>query len=144
MIWSVSTLSIGSGASRLVNVVNLFISLLLQQRSDIRYNAGNGRGGGCKRTGKERSSALPLPAFEVPVAGGDAVFAGLQLIAVHGDTHGAAGLPPVRSRLFEDAVQTLCLRLLFNLLRARNDHYPNPRVYFSSLEDLCGCAKVGD
>src|SRR5690349_2349465 len=59
--------------------------------------------------GQERAPARPLPPLEVPVAGADRVLPGLELVAVHRDAHGAAGLAPVGAGLAEHAVQALGL-----------------------------------
>src|SRR5882757_10785012 len=104
MIWSVSILSIGSGARRLVNVVNFSI-FLTKQRAHIRDYASDGARRRRERARQKRSSTLALPPFEIAIAGRDAVLARLQLVAVHRDAHRAAGLAPIRARFFKDAVQ---------------------------------------
>src|SRR5690606_31913401 len=48
-----------------------------------------------------------LAALEVAVAGGGADLAVLQLVRVHRQAHGAAGLAPLEARLGEDLVQAL-------------------------------------
>src|SRR5690242_6079248 len=121
-------LSIASGARRLVNVVN-FSMFLTEQGAHVRDDARDGAGGGREWACEERPSALTLPPLEIAVACRNAIFAWLQLIAVHRDTHGTTGLAPVRSRFFEDAVQTLGLRLLFDLLRAGHYHHAYLRVH---------------
>src|SRR5664279_634838 len=75
------------------------------QRPRIGYDAGHGTGGGGERRGEERSSALALPSLEVAVRGADAVLAGLELIAVHGDAHRAARFAPLGAGRAEDLVE---------------------------------------
>src|SRR2546425_6839159 len=113
MIWSVSMLLLGSGTRRLSN----FMVPLLEHRSDVSHHAHHrGRGGG-ERAHQERAAAFTLASFEIAIAGGDAVLAGLQLIAVHGDAHRAAGLAPVATGVFENLRQTFGFRLRFDGLR---------------------------
>jgi hypothetical protein len=63
-------------------------------------------------SGLARKVRPPLPwrpsklRFEVR----NAVLAGLQLVAVHGDAHGAAGLAPFGAGGHEDLVEALRLR----------------------------------
>src|SRR3954452_634951 len=95
------------------------------QRPRIRDLAADRRRCGSEWTGEERPSALPLAAFEVPVRGADGVLAGCQLIAVHGNAHGAAGLTPLRAGGPEDLVEALPLGLALHLIGARHDHHPD-------------------
>src|SRR5664279_5686786 len=83
------------------------------QRSRSGYDAGHGTRGGGERRGEERSSALALPSLEVAVRGADAVLAGLELIAVHGDAHRTTGLAPLGSGRGEDSVEAFAFGLGF-------------------------------
>src|SRR6185436_15137586 len=71
---------------------------------DLAFDRGRG---GRERAGEQRAAALPLPALEVAVRGRHAVLAGLELVAVHRQAHGAAGLAPLAAGLLEDRVQPL-------------------------------------
>src|SRR5690606_13400347 len=51
-----------------------------------------------------------------------AALTGLELVGVHGQAHGAAGLAPVEARLDQDAVDALVLGLLLHQPRAGDDH----------------------
>src|SRR5664279_1927238 len=96
------------------------------QRPRIGYDAGHGTGGGGERRGEERSPTLALPSLEVAVRGADAVLAGLELIAVHGDAHRAARLTPLGAGRTEDLVEALALGLLLDLLASGNDQDAEP------------------
>ena len=85
-----------------------------------------------------------MATFEVAVAGGDAVFAGGELVAVHGDAHGAAGFAPIGTGVFEDAVEAFGLGLLFDKLRAGHDHDAHVGIDFAAFEDAGGLAEIGD
>src|SRR5436305_8807609 len=93
----------------------------LQDRSDVGDYTGYCRCSCSQRTCQERSATFALASFEVAVACGDAILAWLQLISVHGNAHGAARFTPIRTGLFENTVQSFGLRLLFHLLRTRNN-----------------------
>src|SRR3954463_4181892 len=96
-------LSIGSGASRLVNCVNFSIRVLIasEHRPDVRHHTGNGARRCSKRARQKGSSAFPLTPFEIAITRGHAVFARLELITVHRNAHGTASLAPVRTRFAE-------------------------------------------
>src|SRR4051794_14573611 len=57
-----------------------------------------------ERAREEGSAALALATLEVAVAGADGVLAGAELVAVHRDAHGAAGLAPLGAGCSEDLV----------------------------------------
>src|SRR5437867_4128049 len=103
MIWSVSTLLLGSGTSRLSKLVKGFMESFLEHRADVGHHAGDRGGGGRERADQERAAPFALAAFEVAIAGGDPVLAGLQLIAVHGDAHRASGFAIVAAGVPEDS-----------------------------------------
>ena len=85
--------------------------------------------------GEEGASAFALPAFEVAVAGGYAVLAGLQLIAVHRDAHGAAGFALIASGGAEDLGQTFGNGLPLHFHGAGNHHHAHVRVDFAAFEN---------
>src|SRR5215467_4332652 len=68
------------------------------------------------------AALVALPAFEVAVRRRSAALARLELVRVHGKTHGTAGLAPLEARLDEYLVEAFGLRLLFDDARARHDH----------------------
>src|SRR5215467_10735839 len=69
-------------------------SSILQQFADVRQAAGDGGGGGHGRAHQVRTAAATLASLEVAVGGGGATLAGLQLVGIHGEAHGAARLAP--------------------------------------------------
>eukprot|EP00958_Prasinococcus_capsulatus_P018438 scaffold2156_cov430-Prasinococcus_capsulatus_cf.AAC.3 len=89
--------------------------------------AAGGRLGGHRREGAHvreevRAPAGALAPLEVAVGGGGAALPGQQLVGVHGEAHGAAGLPPVEARLHQHLVQPLGLGLLLDQARAGHHH----------------------
>src|SRR3990170_3852389 len=102
MIWSVSTLTRGRGATTPVSFLNGSMSLPLP---DVHEVAGDGGGGGHLRAHQVRAPALPLPALEVAVGAGSAALPRLPDVRGHPQAHRAAGLPPLEPRLAEDSVQ---------------------------------------
>src|SRR5581483_6916084 len=64
----------------------------LRERAHVDEVAGDGGGGGHLRRDQVRAPAVALPALEVAVRGGGAALAGLELVGVHAEAHGAAGL----------------------------------------------------
>ena len=52
-----------------------------------------------------RAALEALAAFEIPVGGRGAALAGLQLVRVHAQAHGATRLAPLKARGEEDLVQ---------------------------------------
>src|SRR5690348_9599817 len=104
MIWSVSTLVRSRGIARDVSVLNgsmLGSDLLADGFSfgpitNVDKVAGDRGCGGHFRRDEVGASAAALAAFEVAITGGGAALAGRQDVGVHAQTHGAAGLPPVK------------------------------------------------
>jgi hypothetical protein len=70
-------------------------------------------------------SGRPCPAaFKVTVAGADGVLPGLELVAVHGDAHRAAGFAPFCAGLLEDFVSSPSASAWrLDLLRTGNNHH---------------------
>src|SRR5258707_1092164 len=115
MIWSVSTFSAGSGITFEVKVVkgSAMLPIVLPtadggedfdpgQGPRVADDPGDGRRGGGKGRSQECPPAAALAPLEVPVRRADRVLAGRQLVAVHGDAHGAARLAPLRAGRAED------------------------------------------
>src|SRR5262249_23590354 len=69
-----------------------------------------------------RASAVALAALEVAVARRGTALAGLQLIGVHAEAHGAARLAPFEPGGAKDLVEPFGLGLLLHEPRARYDH----------------------
>jgi hypothetical protein len=61
-----------------------------------------------------RPSSGPLPAFEVPIAGGSATFSRLKHIGVHGEAHAAASFSPLKASFFEDSIEAFLFGLLLD------------------------------
>src|SRR5262245_48489554 len=102
--------------------LSLQLRLGVAPRADVDEVAFE-RGSCCHRWRDQMRAALvALTAFEVAVRGRSTALAGLQLIGVHAEAHGAAGLTPFESGVQEDLVETLGLGLLFDETRAGNDH----------------------
>ncbi len=107
-------------------------------------DAGKGAGGGGQRGGEEGSATFALPAFEVAVTGGDAVFAGAELIAIHGDAHGAAGFAVIAAGGAEDFGQAFGNSLALHFHGAGHHHDADVRIHFAAFENAGGGAKVGN
>src|SRR5262249_20196188 len=94
---------------------------LPEQGADVGDPAGDGGRGGGERRRQEGAAAAALAALEVAVAGADGVLAGLEAVAVHRDTHRAAGVAPLGAGVAEHAVEALALGLALDRLGARHD-----------------------
>src|SRR5271157_2849332 len=81
------------------------------ERPRIGDDAGDSAGGRREGRGQEGPAAFALPSLEVAVRGADAVLAGLELVAVHGNAHRTARLAPLRSGRLEDLPEPLALGL---------------------------------
>src|ERR1035437_8376782 len=114
------------------------------ERARIGYDAGDGTGGVGERRGEERSPALALAPLEVAVRGADAVLAGLELVAVHGDAHRAARLAPLGAGRLEDRVEAFALGLTLDLLAARDDKHAQPGGNAATAQDRGGGPHVFD
>src|SRR5262245_32352119 len=119
MIWSVSILVIGRTTVR-ERMVEIGV-MALGELSWIGDAAADGAGGGGCRARQQGARAGTLTAFEIAVAGAHAVLAGGNGVAVHADTHGAAGFPPFGAGFLEDAMQSLGFGGLFDGLRSGDD-----------------------
>src|SRR6266705_7027036 len=72
---------------------------------------------GCRRhRGRHqvRAALVALAAFEVAVRGRGAALARRELVGIHRETHGAAGLAPLEAGLQKNLVEPLGLRLLLH------------------------------
>src|SRR5215470_9761265 len=96
--------------------------------------------------GANQVSAAPaaLAALEVAVRGRGAALAGLELVGIHGEAHGAAGLAPLEARLEEDAIETLLLRLMLHQTRAGHHYRVDARGHLAALGDGGSGAEVLD
>ena len=84
-----------------------------------------------------------LAADEVAVGGGNAARQRLDVVAVRGDAHRAAGLAPLEAGIEKDLVQSFLFRVLLNAPRA--GHYPgfHVRRRLAALGNRSGRAQVG-
>src|SRR5712691_4205351 len=83
---------------------------------------GDGRSGSHGGTDQVGASTLALATFKVAVTGRGTAFAFGQLIAVHGDTHAASRLAPLKTCLAEDSGKPLFFSHATYLHRARHNH----------------------
>src|SRR5579862_1587296 len=105
MIWSVSMLAAASTSVRELRWVSGSIGL--QELAWIGDAAAHRAGGRGERTCEQRACPGPLAALEIAVTGADGVLAARHEIAVHAQTHGAAGLAPLGAGGEEHLVQPL-------------------------------------
>src|SRR5712691_7230850 len=70
-----------------------------------------GGGGHCRRH-QVRAAARALPAFEIAVRCRSATLLRAELVGIHREAHGAAGLAPFEAGLDKDFVQPFRLGLL--------------------------------
>src|SRR5579883_2468087 len=95
------------------------LSLLKCPLPDVGEMSGDSGRRGHRRANQVRTSAAPLAAFEVAVAGRSAAFAGLQRIGIHAQAHRASSLAPVETGGAEDAIEPFSLGGQLHFLRAR-------------------------
>src|SRR5262245_43452738 len=112
MMRSVSQLTTGSGAAIPVSLVNLRMGrLLLVVAADVgelaRHRCRDRHG----RADQMGPPARALAALEVAIRRRRSALAGLELVAVHGEAHRAAGLAPVEAGFLEDLVEAFLLGL---------------------------------
>ena len=70
------------------------------------------RGRCCHRGRHEmRAALISLATLEIAVGGGGAALAGLQLVGVHAEAHGATGLAPFEAGGLEDFIEAFSFRL---------------------------------
>src|SRR5437773_2186594 len=115
-----------------------------RQRPRVADHAVDRRNGGRQWRGQERPPALGLAALEVAVRRADRVLPGRELVAVHRDTHRAAGLTPLGTGGPEDLVQALPLGLTLHLVGAGDDHHPDAVGDLAITEDFGRQAEVAD
>mmetsp|Transcript_95484 Transcript_95484/g.139439 ORF Transcript_95484/g.139439 Transcript_95484/m.139439 type:complete len:365 (+) Transcript_95484:1214-2308(+) len=89
-----------------------------------------------------RAPTVALAALKVAVGSGGAALSGLQLVGVHGKTHGTAGLPPIKTSLDENLVKTLTNRLLLDHPRAGHNHGVDVGVDLLALGNGSNSAQV--
>src|SRR3989338_2856405 len=123
MIWSVSMLSSFKGAIRDEKFLNLGSAIWLfvnrycaRVRAYVLDVSLDGGERGHRGGHQEGARALSLPADEIAVGRGRAIFSGGSRVAVHRDAHGATGFPPLASRGEEYFVEAFGFRRVFDLL----------------------------
>src|SRR5262249_42221222 len=89
---------------------------------------GDRGGGGHRRRHQMGATVVALAAFEITVRGRGAALARRELVGIHGEAHGAAGLTPFEARFEEDLVEPFRLGLLFHQAGARHDHRLDARL----------------
>ena len=90
------------------------------------------------------SAPASLSAFKVTVGSGGTSFLGLQVVRVHGETHGASGFPPLKTRIKEDFVKAFCFGCGFHFLGAGYYQSGDTFRHFSAFCYGCGGSKVFD
>ena len=83
--------------------------------------ADDGGGGGNRGRHQMGAPTAALAAFEVAIARAGRPLAGAELVWVHGQAHGTAGLSPVEAGVAEDLVEPLRFGLGLHPARARHD-----------------------
>src|SRR5579864_4442763 len=107
MIWSVSTLGRGSGATSPSCARKGCIGhLLVIPGADVGEMSGDGCSGGHGGAHQVGAPAASLASFKIAIAGGGAALAGREDVGIHSQTHGAAGFPPFEAGGPKDLVQT--------------------------------------
>ena len=81
------------------------------------------------------TSASPLAAFEIAVAGRGAALAVGEDVVVHCEAHRATGVAPFETGVDKYSSKTLALRLFFDLHRAGDDHRFNTVAYVVAAGD---------
>src|SRR5262252_1936844 len=102
MIWSVSTSTRSSGATRPVWRVNGSIASAPIPLANVDEVAGDRGGGGHRRAHQVRTATFALASLEVAIRRAGAAFARLQDVGVHAQAHAAASLAPFETSLGED------------------------------------------
>src|SRR6185295_18858160 len=91
-----------------------------------------------------RAALVSLAAFEVAIRGRGTTLAGLQLVRIHAQTHGAAGLAPFEAGGDENLVEAFLFGLDLHEAGARDDHALEPVVDLAPLHDLGDGAQIFD
>lgn len=90
--------------------------------ANIDEMTGDCGGGGHGRRNEMRTALETLTALEITVRRGRTALARLQPVVIHGKTHRAARLAPVKTGSPENLVEAFRFRLLLDQARTRNDH----------------------
>ena len=99
------------------------------------------------RTGEKCPSAsalLWLAAFDTKlvVAGGNGELARLEGVAIHRNTHGAAGFTPLGASVAKDAVEPFGFGVVFDLSGSWDDKHTDTRSDGAATDDVRGLAQV--
>src|SRR5450755_1607371 len=136
MIWSVSTLTRSSGATRPRCTVNGFIVWSLALKHPVANVGKVTSDGRCRRHHRADQMSSPtasLPTFKISIAGGGAALSRLQNVRIHAQAHRASRLPPFEPGILKNAMQPFPLGHALHRLRTRNHHCPNFRTHVMSL-----------
>ncbi len=93
------------------------------QFSHISYPARYCRCRRCQWACQKCPRIWSLPSFEIPVAGGYAIFASGDLVFIHTQAGRTSGLAEQEPCIGKNLVNTFALCLLFNLFAAGHDPY---------------------
>src|SRR5258706_10446786 len=141
MIWSVSTFTRSSGATRPRCVRKGFMGRTSLSSSlgslefpvpNIREVPRNRRRRRHHGTDEMCPPTPTLPPFEIAVAGRGATLARLQNVGIHAQTHRASRLAPLESRVQKNPVQPFLFCRPLHRLRSRNHHGPYLRAHMMS------------
>src|SRR5438105_13337186 len=91
-----------------------------------------------------RASAGALPAFEVAIRRRSAALAGAEHVGVHAEAHRAARVAPLETRVTENAVETLALRVRFHAHRSGHDERAQAGADLAATNDFARDAQVLD
>src|SRR5690606_39880545 len=111
---------------------------------DINEVSSDGRSRRHGRRHEVRTTEAALPALEVAVRGRGAALARRQLVRIHAEAHGAAGLAPVEAGFLQNFVEPLGLGLLLHEAGAWHDHRIDVRRDFLALGDAGNLTQVLD
>src|SRR5438552_10701634 len=89
-----------------------------------------------------RAAARALPALEVAVRRGGAPLARPQDVGIHAETHRAARVAPLESRVREDAVEPLSFGVGLHTHRSRHDESADARAHVPAANDLRGRPQI--
>src|SRR4029453_3895383 len=102
--------------------------------------------GGCRHRRRDEVGAtlVALAALEIAVRGRGTALAGSELVGVHREAHGAAGLAPLEAGFEEDLVEPFRLGLLLHQAGARHDHRLDARLDALAVDHARDFAQILD
>src|ERR1700730_15840602 len=118
------------------------VSVASEQLTRVRDAAFDRTGGGRQRTDQQRSRSFSLTTFKIAIAGADRIMPGGDCVAIHAQTHRAAGLAPVSACRLESLCQSRRLGLIFDLLRSGHNEQVHAGCDLAASEYLRCCPKI--